>query len=215
MKKLIAILAFSAMVAGVQAQNVYDNTTNLVGFLITGQEFERGDGITLAGTDRYVTNIDLMVHGLGGAFTADATVRFFSGGDTATTTDPGGMLWQSATFAGMAFASGLATYSFAVPLVLVPDEMTWTLQLAQTNIPAGQALGSRFVAPPTTGTSNDWVWTRDTNTGMWTNNVFGVGAGNNSYGAAISASPVPEPASMIALGAGLAALLARRRRKKA
>ncbi len=59
---------------------------------------------------------------------------------------------------------------------------------------------------------------------FWNSTTFGAnflptsdaglfGAGTWDIGMGVEASPVPEPASMIALGTGIAALVARRRRK--
>ena len=186
---------------------VYDNSTTLVGFLINGVDEENGDGVTLAGTDRVVTNINLLIHANSGDAIADVRVRIFAGGD-AGGGDPGAMLWESALFTGQTILGGTNPYDFAVPNVVMPDEITWTLEL--TNVTPGApnaAVGSRFVAPPTVGSSEDWVWERLA--GVWTQRVFGVGAGNNSYGATITAIPTPGSLALLALG-GIAILRRRR-----
>ena len=77
----------------------YDNSVNTLGFLVNGTDAEWGDGCTLAGSDREVTSITLLIHSLdGGNATCDVTVRFFAGGDDPAANDPGAMLWESDTF---------------------------------------------------------------------------------------------------------------------
>ncbi|MCH7792367.1 MAG: hypothetical protein IID31_08840 [Planctomycetes bacterium] len=184
---------------------VYDNSANTLGFLINTADFERGDGVTLAGTDRVVTNINVMIHVNGGAAgTADMQVRLFVGGD-AGGGDPGALLWDSGLFAGVALSAGLAGYDFAVSNVTVPDEITWTVALS--NVQTAGTTGVRFVAPPTVGSSEDWVW--DHTGGVWTQQVFGVGAGNNSFGATITAIPTPGSLGLLAIG-GIVMLRRRR-----
>ena len=184
---------------------VYDNSANVLGFLINGIDEENGDGVTLAGTDRTVTNINLLIHANSGAATADVRVRIFAGGD-AGGGNPGAMLWESALLTNFAIAGGVAGYDFAVPNVVVPGEITWTLELTNV-VNTGGAVGSRFFAPATVGSSEDWVWERLN--GVWTQRVFGVGAGNNSYGATITAVPTPGSIGLLAL-AGVAMLRRRR-----
>lgn len=184
---------------------VYDNSTTLTNFLIGGNDEENGDGITLAGTDRIVTNINLLITNLGDVGTADMRIRFFVGGD-AGGGEPGAMIWDSGLLAGIAIEESRAAYDFAVPSVLVPDEMTWTLEL--TNVVNGNsALGSHFAAPPTVGSSEDFVWERLA--GVWTQRVFGVGAGNNSYSATLTAVPTPGSIGLLALS-GIVMLRRRR-----
>lgn len=67
---------------------VYDNSTNLLGSLIEGIDKGVGDSCTLAGTDRVVTNISLLIHANGGNATADMQVRMYEGGDAATGEPP-------------------------------------------------------------------------------------------------------------------------------
>ena len=177
---------------------VYDNSTNLVGFLIGLADDEFGDGATLAGTDRLVTTISLMIHANGDSgATADVTVRIFAGGDDAGGADPGALLWQSDTFVGFTILDSANLYNFAVPNILVPDSITWTIEMNNVVQPEGGAVGPRFVAPPTLGSSQDYVWERNAD-GTWTNFVFGVGADNNSFGAVIRAvsDGVPCPADI-------------------
>ena len=167
----------------VDVTDVYDNSLNLIGFLINGADFERGDGLTLDGTDRAVTLLSLFIHSNGGDAIADLQARIYVGGD-AGGGDPGAMLWESAVQTGVTIFGGTGFYDFIVPEVVVPDEITWTLEMTNVTPFPGEVTGSRFIHPPTLGSSEDWVWTRTA--GVWTQNVYAVGP-NNSYGAYITA----------------------------
>ncbi len=182
---------------------VFDNSTNLLGFLINDREQERGDSATLAGTDRSVVEISLLIHSNAGDVNADVQVRLYEGGDTGG--DPGALLWASGVFPQMTIAAGTNQYDFAVPSILVGNEVTWTVEMRAVTGDPSQAVGPRFVAPPTVGTSMDYLW--DHTSGAWVQQRFGS-PGMNNYGAIITA--VPEPTSLMLMGLGV--LVLRRRR---
>ena len=133
---------------------VYDNSVNFVGFLIQGNGLEWGDGATLAGTERVVTKISLMIHGRSGDVTSDLTVRLFEGGDD-WKAEPGAMLWESELFQQMTIFDGPNLYDFDVPSVNVPDSLTWTLELQNAD-PPGAVFGSRSMGPPVVGSSGEF-----------------------------------------------------------
>ena len=187
---------------------VYDNTTNILGFLLglNGNEF--GDGVTLAGTNRVVTSIGLLLHANGDSgATADVTIRIYDGGDDPAGIDPGALLWTSDTFVGFVFADSVNQYDFAVPNILVGDTLTWTIEMNNVFQAEGEAVGPRFVSPPTIGSSQDYLWNHTG--GVWGLSVFGVGENNNNFGAIITAIPTPGALALL----GLAGLASRRRRR--
>ncbi len=170
---------------------VYQNSTSPLGFLLIGNNRERGDGVTLAGINRRVTNITLMIHSNAPAgHAADVRVRFYEGGDTGP--DPGALLWESDVVPQMNIPFGTAEYDFPVPNVLVPDDFTWTLELANTAV-SPPAVGSSFLDPPTLGSSQNWIW--DNNGGVWARRTFAVG-GDNNLGAIIDACNPCDPCDM-------------------
>lgn len=166
---------------------VFANSVNTLGFLVNGNGAQWGDGCTLAGTDRMVTCIILPIHSLaGGSATCDVTVRFYEGGDSPAAKPPGAMLWQSETFTRFAISPGLNQYLFEVPDIVVPDSMTWTLETSFCD--TEEQIGSRFISPPTTGTSQSYLWNRQHN---WEAVTFDIGGPNSDLGAIITAVPAP------------------------
>ena len=183
---------------------VYDNTINFLGAYYNNNGVERGDGMTLAGTDRVVTKIALMIHSNASDMSADVTVRLFERGDELGA-EPGAMLWQSELFEQMAFLTGTKLYDFDVPKVTAPDSLTWTLELQNVD-PPGEGLGPRLMDPPLIGSSKDFVWFHNPN-GTW-DQVLGHLFRNN-LGARIEA--VPEPGTLVLLAFAAPHLMRRRR----
>ena len=186
---------------------VYDNSVNLLGFLLGLQDEEWGDGVTLAGTNRLVNSISLMIHANGDSgATADITVRIFAGGDDAGATDPGALLWTSDTFLDFAILDSANLYSFAVPNILVPDSFTWTIEMNNVFQAEEGAVGPRFVDPPVIGSSQTgFLWLHNPDA-TWSAINFGI---PNNWGAVVNAVPAPGALALL----GLAGLAARRRRR--
>lgn len=202
MRKFTFLISLVGLAATASADAVYDNSTNFLGFRLGAGEIEWGDGATLAGTDRLVTGISYMIHNSSPTVDADVIGRLYAGGDSGA--EPGALLWESAPIR-MTILGSSKLYDLAVPNVVVPDEVTWTVQLLNRSNQNAVA-GSRFMNPPTIGSSEDNVW--DHANGVWTRHIFGIGAPNN-FGAIITA--VPEPASLVLFGLGGLALVRRRR----
>ena len=208
MMKLAAYASLTlilAMPTWVRADTlIYDNSKYLIWpWLSVPSEGEFGDGATLAGSERLVTKLSLVIDSGSGDITADVRVRLFEGGD-GFSGEPGAMLWESELFERMPILDGFRFYDFVVPRVEVPDSLTWTLQLLNADPPEA-IRGPHYADPPVIGSSNDHFWQRDRD-GTWQRHWSHL---LRSFGAKIEA--VPEPATLSLLGLGGIALAARRR----
>ena len=198
---LILMLAMAPLVRADTL--IYDNSRYLLGLRLYAADLEFGDGVTLAGSERLVTKLSLVIDSGSGDITADVRVRLFEGGD-GFSGEPGAMLWESELFERMPILDGFRFYDFVVPRVEVPDSLTWTLQLLNADPPEA-IRGPHYADPPVIGSSNDHFWQRDRD-GTWQRHWSHL---LRSFGAKIEA--VPEPATLSLLGLGGIALAARRR----
>lgn len=134
---------------------IYDNTTTWVGNIVPGVVCEMGDEITLAGTQRIVTD---FMFGYYGVFTPNgdetARIRFYANDGPEGT--PGTLLYDSGTFPIMPGFN--QTHTLTGLSVIVPDTFTWTCQFGGvTQWPADLA-ALYLYDPPSVGSSEDYLW---------------------------------------------------------
>lgn len=235
MKKLSILLALSAIGAFAHAGLVYDNTTSFSGFATTGGGTTAVSGILT--TNMILDELNLTGWTAGdklgvfkfttanfntGPTTARMRVRFFlqDGAGGAPGTALGGF-----SFAATAIASGVTVWSADVTAnnFAITADKIWAGVFFDNNGAAATTaaelnnLGQAMYGPPTVGTSADMDFLTSTPSSFLANNPAGAlrnspFAGNPAANYGWQINTVPEPASMIALAAGLGAL-ARKRRK--
>jgi hypothetical protein len=165
--------AIAGMSAQALATDVYRNTTTRLTTMnplcpagAAASIVERGDAVTLAGTEREVTGIAVMMRiGDSGVATWDMRVRFYANDGPAGS--PGTPLWDS----GSQFCvidSGIdLPYFFYVPGVRVPDTFTWTAEISNRAGGNQSALGLPHYSPPTIGSALSGYWERMAGVGAW------------------------------------------------
>lgn len=213
----LRLFAFGALIVvtslcQVNAQSViFDNMTHSVNNNMPllpewlNDSVEAGDEVWLAGSDRTVTELRLLFTYRGTIpGTIDAQIRFRSIREEDQT--PGAVIYDSGIIAGLPTLAGFNEYTFNIPNVDVPDRFVWTVQAYNRQGSVGE-LGPSYFNPATVGFSDDFFWRSGGSD--WTPYSWG-GDPYANFAAQITA--VPEPATMIALTAGLG-LLARRRKK--
>jgi hypothetical protein len=145
----------------VQAGTVFDNLATrdvtVHTLAANGQPggMELGNSITLGGHERAVTRMDVAM-AIGGAGTAQftATLRLYANDGPNST--PGTLLWAGSR--NLVIDSGAdIVYSFAVPSVVVPSSITWTMQ-ASNRTGNQSAFGLPHYMPPAVGSIAPGYW---------------------------------------------------------
>jgi|SRR6516165_10544230 len=200
MRFLQSILAIVTMLlAGIcseaQAGTIYDNTTTRQGMGLNFTKLQQGSEVNADGTERFVTDLFVGMSQQGIAGTADMQARLYANNGAGG--KPGTLLWEGPLLQNVHLTGGIDLIDFSVPMVLVPDTFTWTVQISNTN---PVAVGLPNFGPPTVGSSPaNWFgddvkgWTQDTSSPY-------------AYEGRVEAvSAVPEPSSALLLitGSGL------------
>ena len=200
-------LAFCATGLAQTSSIVYDNSTIDLGKTYSpGNNVEFGDQITLAGTDRTVTDFKFQYFLGGVASGQTALLRFYANdgpaitktlpdGSTVSVPTPGSLLYTSPV---LTLGAGFQTAEAQGFAVKVPDTFTWTVTF--NGLTADQTAGLQLYDPPLVGSSFLDFW--QNSGGTWNTYLFDNGATPGNFAARVTA--VPEPATMaFALLAGL------------
>ncbi|KPK86443.1 MAG: hypothetical protein AMJ81_01335 [Phycisphaerae bacterium SM23_33] len=181
---------------------VYSNLPGIDRSSMTGVDgVWRGDEVTLAGTVRELTRLEIPL--ISGDGTTDLLARIYlnDGSDG----KPGTVLWDSGLLDDVPLSDGYNLVSIDIPNVTVPDTITWAYVL--TDQQTTTAINSKFYDPPSIGSSSpDFYWWNSGVSGWVQNEHFG----HANLGGAIYA--VPEPATLGFFAAGACLVLRRRRR---
>jgi hypothetical protein len=143
--------------------------------------------------------IEIYNEGASDANGATATLRLYS-----ATGNVLGSLLGTFTLAPANYLAGqVATLTFDLPYVLVPDDVIWTMAFSSAD------LTLNYYFAPTLGTSGDGAWW---NTGSGLAAVNPVGSVETYNARFLAEAQVPEPGTWALLGTGLCFLASRRRR---
>jgi len=205
-----ALLPFCTSGLAQQAAIVYENATTDLNRTYGPNGVEFGDEITLAGSNRTVTEFQFEYF-LSGNANGNETVqlRFYANdgatinrpltdGTTIQSKGPGTLLYTSPVLSlqtgfNYADASGFS--------INVPSDFTWAVTF--NGIDSGEIAGLRVYDPPTVGSSFGDFWQK--NSGTWNTYIFSDPAGPANFAARVTA--VPEPTTVAyALLAGLSFL---------
>lgn len=203
MKNWISSCIVALAVLPAQAAIIYDNgavgTPETV-FYSVGPYTEVGDRIQLGGTARAATRatVELYNAGLAGSF--DAVLRFYQWGAPV-----GASIGPEYLLAGVTAPEGLDfQVSFETFGLVVPDDLVFTLEVR--NQTAGVDLGVNLYGNSVPAEFVVKGGSYSTQAGVDASDLFFV------LEAEGGAAAVPEPATWLAMGAGLAVIGWRRRR---
>lgn len=164
--KILAVVGFVLSVGAfaASAETVYDNTTTPCPVIHGFGSEEGGDQVTLAGTERLITELEIGFIAVAG--TADLRVRMYA--NDAPEGKPGTLLYDSFDLYDVPVVDGLNTLT-VYPDVTVPDTFTWTLQRVD-----GIALQMSRYGPPTIGSSGDFFWQNSQGVFWWWREFSGL-----------------------------------------
>jgi hypothetical protein len=159
-KSLLVILLFCVPNWAQTPVVVYENSAQFEG-VYANYLGEYGDEIILANTARYVTEIDFEYTADYAATNqaVDAIIRFYSNtiqmpGAHSDFKIPSALLWKT----HFSVSPGDHQVKLKVPYIKVPDHFTWTVEFSGFSMLAGDRVGLRFYAAPSTGSSYNDFW---------------------------------------------------------
>lgn len=189
---LLAILV-SQRSDGVTVYSATDPTGSLV---FPAANAEMGNSITLSGIGRIATRLEIGIYSQGGIFpngtpgSGDLNARLYA--NDGPSGEPGSLLWQSGVVS-VNYPGGVSLLGFDIPQLLVPDNLTWTLQYTPTSaLPPAIASAN----PPTIGSQDGSGWTRPSGD-VWNH----LTTGNWTLMADLQAIPEPGVLSLLSAGA--------------
>ena len=215
-KGLVCAIAALATVATAYAQSevIYDNSSDpiLGTFVPEDSTFEFGDQITLAGTERVVTEFRLEY--FSGAASGNSVIRFYANdgapefidGVPTNQLEPSTLLYQSNPIALEADFNQLEITGLSVPVPA--DWFTFTIEFS--DLAPAQNVGLLIRNPPDVGVSFDDVWVNVGNSGDWALRQIPLTTAN--LAAQIVAVPEPGTVALALLGIGSLFGFMRRRR---
>ena len=185
----IVALLLAGVWSEAQAGTIYDNTSTRQGVGLSFTQLQIGGEVHAAGTDRLVTDLFIGMSQQGVAGTADMQARLYANDGAGG--KPGTLLWDGPLLQNVHLTGGIDLIDFSVPMVLVPDTFTWTVQISNTS---PVAVGLPNFGPPTVGSSGS--------------NWFGDGSGwtplsGDGFEARVQAVPEPSTALLLLAGSGL------------
>lgn len=166
MKTSLLALVGVFLLAGrtLASETIYENSANYLA-QYADTTLETGDQVQFAGTGRLIDFFSFEYFAVLGQVPSGnetARVRFYLN-DGATGANPGpspsSLLYDSGPFT---ITAGYRTVDVSDIAVFVPtNSITWTVQFA--GLSANEHAGLLFYDPPQTGSSDNYIWQKDTN----------------------------------------------------
>jgi hypothetical protein len=174
---------------------VYDNTSNPVSsggqqlFYPSANEF--GDQITLAGTDRTLSQFTFYYYFSGASPGGSAVIHFYENTGAGGSPNAASFYNSDPITLSPGYNNQTIDFSSASPVTL-PNSFTWTIQFSSLG---GNQAGLLVYGPPTVGSSFTDFW--ENSGGTWS--TMGI-TGQPSADFAARVTAVPEPGTL-AIGA--------------
>jgi hypothetical protein len=201
LKSLGALAASFLLAAPASAEIVYDNSdpaNYLDRFYAPGNNIEFGDQVTLAGTERLVTEFQFEYYWSSLSGNETAQIFFYANNAPGDPAAPLTELFRSGEIAGLSTDEhGFGKVVVSGMGIPVPDTFTWTVILG--GIDGGEQAGLTLYSAPTVGDGFADFWMRTD--GTWATHLLEDGAVPAHFGARITAIPEPGTYALMAIAA--------------